>query len=89
MSEIITISKDEYIALLRCKAALAEYEIAEAKKPTQFVPRGEPQKWMSFDEVAEILRLHNDGMRSAEIAQRVGRPGSTVRRCIMKHRQEH
>lgn len=87
-SETITILKDEYIALLRCKAELAECRLAATEAPQAFVPRGKPHSWMSAEEEAEILRLHQTGLRSSEIGKRVGRPHSTVRRCIARLRSE-
>lgn len=81
-SEKITISKDEYIDLLRCKADLAVRMASDAKATVQYAPRNEPQKWMNSDEIAEILRLHGKGVRAGEIAKKTGRPYSTVQRCI-------
>lgn len=88
MAETITISKDEYISLLRCKAALAEHLAAETKKPPSFVPIGIAQKWMSVEETAEILRLNHAGLRAGEIVKKVGRPYSTVQRCIRNQRNQ-
>lgn len=83
--ETVTISTAEYIELLRCKAALAECRLAAAAAPPAFTARGKPHSWMSVAEEGEILRLHAQGLRSGEIGARVGRPASTVRRCIARH----
>lgn len=84
--DTVTIPKDEYIELLRCRAALAERRLAAVKAPKPFVPREEPGKWMNRAEKAEILRLHGEGLSSREISEKVGRPASSVRRYIVKMR---
>lgn len=80
--ETITISKDEYIDLLRCKSDLKERELASTK--TASSPPRKPHSWMNQAEKEEIRRLSGLGMRPGEIGEQVGRPSSTVRRCIKK-----
>lgn len=84
MSDTVSIPKDEYIALLQAKATLLERELASPDEPP-FIPR-KPHSWMSRIEREEILRLAEQGFRSSEIGERLGRSGSTVRRLIIKHR---
>lgn len=85
-TESITISKDEYIELLRCKALLAEHQLSAKQAPGVYIPRNEPHKWMTTDEEKEILRLSAKGVRAGEISKKVGRPYATVQRCIRNHR---
>ena len=78
--DTIEIPKDEYIELLRCKAATAG--TAEERKP---VRNGLPHSWLNQSEKAEIIRLHDLGCRVGEISQTLERPYSTVRRVIKHH----
>ncbi len=83
--ETVTIPKDEYIDLLRCKSALMERALASTKTP----PRspGKPHSWMNHAERAEIMRLTSLGFRLGEISQQIGRPTSTVCRCIRQKKR--
>lgn len=80
--ETVTIPKDEYIALLQYKAAHLE-----ASQAPVFTPRDEAHSWMNEAERAEIKRLAKAGKRTGEIAKRVNRPNSTVRRHIAQLRE--
>lgn len=44
------------------------------------------RKWLTEEERAEIIRLHEQGMGPAEIGKRVGRPDGTVSTVIRRHR---
>jgi len=83
--ETVTIPKDEYIELLRCKADIAEARATSAATP-HFVKYGLTQKWMSQEEKAEIARLHALGYRIVEIQKMVGRSYSTVRNRVKRLR---
>lgn len=87
--ETVTIPKDEYIELLRCRAALAERRLAAVKSPKPFVPRETPGKWMNRAEKSEIQRLHGEGLSSREIGDKVGRPSSSIRRLLKKTAKSH
>lgn len=80
--ETVTIPKDEYIDLLRCKSELFERELAATE--TVALPPRKPHSWMNQAEKAEILRLAGLGFRPGEIAEQLGRSRSTIRRCIRK-----
>lgn len=79
--ETVSISKDEYIELLRCKANAVSTSVAQPP------PKIRPHSWMTRDEIAEILRLDALGYRPGEICVQVGRPASTVSRCIRSNRE--
>lgn len=81
----VTIPKDEYIDLLRCKSSLMEKELSLLDRPA-LVPR-KPHSWMNQAEKAEIMRLAGLGIRPWEIGQQIGRPASTVSRCIRQHKK--
>lgn len=74
-AEAVTISKDEYIDLLRCKSALMEAGTVRPRKP---------HSWLNQIEKQEIRRLAEMGLRPGEIGERIGRPRSTVDRWIKK-----
>lgn len=82
LEEFVTIPKDEYIELLRGKAALLEKELA-ATGVAAFQP-SKPHSWMSRTEKAEIFRLASLGLRSGEISKQLGRSRSTVQRCLTR-----
>jgi uncharacterized membrane protein len=79
--ETVTISKDEYIDLLKCKATASAVETPEP------VRKGRYHSWLNQSEKAEIVRLHENGYRQSEIVRAVGRPRSTVSRVIQAAEQ--
>lgn len=80
--ETVSISKDEYIELLRCKANAVSTSVAQPPRKIR------PRSWMTRDEIAEVLRLHTLGYRPGEICMQVGRPASTVSRCIRSNKEK-
>ncbi|WP_374279171.1 helix-turn-helix domain-containing protein [Azonexus sp.] len=82
-TETVHISKDEYIDLLRSKSELMKIELA--KKSTKS-PQAKPHSWMGQAEEKEVLRLAANGLRIVEISKLIGRPRSTIHRCLKKHR---
>ncbi|WP_201209447.1 helix-turn-helix domain-containing protein [Rhodocyclus purpureus] len=73
--ESVTISKDEYIDLLRCKSASMD---------AATVPPRKPHSWLNQAEKEEIRRLAGLGIRPGEIGQQLGRSRSTVHRWVKK-----
>lgn len=83
-TETVSIPKDEYIELLRCKALLMAQQL-EAKESAS-LPLRKFHSWMNQAEKAEIIRLAGLGFRPGEIGLKIGRPVSTVSRCIREAR---
>lgn len=70
--ETVTMTKDEYIDLLKAKIALHE-----------MMPR---RRVLKDDEKAEILRLHGHGWTPAAIGCKVGRPTASVETYLRRVR---
>ncbi len=81
--ETVSIPKDEYIELLRCRSLLMEQELASLEQRS--LPPRKPHSWMNQAEKDEILRLASLGLRRGEIGQQIGRPASTVSRWMKRH----
>ena len=81
--ETVSIPKDEYIDLLRCRSKLMESELASLEKRS--LPARKPHSWMNQAEKNEIRRLASLGFRRGEISQQIGRPTSTVSRWMKRH----
>lgn len=70
--ETVTMTKDEYIDLLKAKIALHE-----------MMPR---RRVLEDDEKADILRLHGQGWTPAAIGRKVGRPTGSVETYLRRVR---
>lgn len=78
--EKVSVDKDEYVDLLRCKVRLLQMEAASAPEARRF----DTSRHMGRDEKLETARLHEAGYSSREISEKTGRSYSTVRRFIWR-----
>ena len=70
--DMVAISNQEYIALLKTKITLLESKLADTRKR------------LTADEKKRILNMNAAGMNSAEIGRQLNRPSASIRTFLSK-----